>query len=62
MRPSRLIRRFAPPSPRRGEEICRADSPFLKACKVGEASAPGFFSPPGRRWRAAPDEGASPNA
>ena len=62
MRPSPLIRPFGPPSPRRGEETSRAVANFRKVGEVSENIAPGFFSPPGRRWRAAPDEGASPNA
>ena len=48
MQPRPLIRRFAPR--------------FLKVSEVSETAPPGFFSPPGRRWREAPDEGASPNA
>ncbi len=56
MRPSPLIRPFGPPSPRRGEETSRAVANFRKVGEVSENIAPG------RRWRAAPDEGASPNA
>jgi len=62
MRPCPLIRPFGPPSPRRGEETSgklHATTATLLNCLDGAAH---FFSPPGRRWRKAPDEGASTNA
>jgi len=62
MRLGPLIRPFGPPSPLRGEEICRVVADFRKVGEVSENSAPGFFSPPGRRWPEGSDEGASPNA
>ncbi|MGP4667304.1 endonuclease domain-containing protein [Agrobacterium pusense] len=53
-----LIRPFGPPSPRRGEET-RGDvfAPTTGVIKICDGASH-FFSPPGRRWRAAPDEGA----
>ncbi len=62
MRPSPLIRPFGPPSPRRGEESSRKLPAAAKSLLNCRDSAAGFFSPPGRRWREAPDEGASTNA
>ena len=57
-RPCPLIRPCGPPSPRRGEEtrgnVFASLTSVVKTCD----GAARFFSPPGRRWREEPDEGA----